>query len=285
MIKAIFTNIKDEHRYLEEWLNYHIKLGFNKFILYEDEGSISHEEIINKYLDIVDIDFYNYVLKKDSKEFKDLTCFKHVYQNYTDIDWLIKLDPDEFISLPSQFTSIDDILSSVQPDINQISLSWKLYNANGFINEPYSGKYSVVNTYLVPIELKDLGTYFNCNTSDNKYKLGKSFIRYKYYKTSFNSILNQENISIAFPHIIFNPNDDIVILDKLGIYINHYITKSFEEFYNKLKNKGEYNFEWHRRLGDFFVLNPDMIEKIPEIENKFDVNVFTFETKLNVTLE
>lgn len=35
MIKAIFTNIKNEHRYLEEWLEYHIRLGINKFILYE----------------------------------------------------------------------------------------------------------------------------------------------------------------------------------------------------------------------------------------------------------
>ena len=43
---TIFTNIKDEHRYLKQWIDYHINLGFEEFILFEDEGSKSHENII-----------------------------------------------------------------------------------------------------------------------------------------------------------------------------------------------------------------------------------------------
>ena len=274
MIKCIFTNIKNEHRYLEEWINYHIRLGFNKFILYEDEGSLSHESIIDKYYGIVDIDFYDYILEKDSLEFKDITCLKHVINNYTGIDWLIKLDPDEYIVLPEGET-IDDLLYKVPKKINQITLFWKLYNANGFIQEPYHGKYNLMDTYIDPIETKQLATYFNSNVSINNYDIGKSLVRYKKYIKLIDTVGFADN----FPHW-FYPSSPEETLYPPGC-INHYITKSFEEFYNRLKEKGEYNKTYYRKLGDFFVLNPDLIEKIPLIEEKFDVNIFTFQTKVN----
>ena len=83
--------------------------------------------------------------------------------------------------------------------------------------------------------------------------------------------------SDGFPHYFIHTNT----YEPEHFYIKHYITKSFEEFYNRLKDKGEYNKEFYRKIGDFFVLNPDMIEKIPEIESKFDVDIFSFETKIN----
>ena len=84
--------------------------------------------------------------------------------------------------------------------------------------------------------------------------------------------------SIAFPNIIFNdPN----IEEVNGFVINNYITKSFEEFYERLRDKGEYNSIYYRKLGDFFVLNPDLISSIPSIEDKYHVNIFEFNTKLN----
>jgi len=279
MIKAIFTNIKNEHRYLEEWLEYHIRLGFNKFILYEDEGSKSHEEIINKYNKVTNIDFYDYVLTNDNPEFKDITCFKHILENYNNIDWLIKLDPDEYIVLPGSMT-IDDLLYNISDDFDQITLFWKLYNANGLIHAP-SNKYSVVDTYIHNIEIEDLATYFSNNVSINGYDIGKSFIRYSKRFEYMNDTNSSMSISDAFPHWIYRLNEKTADGNALGIYINHYLTKSFEEFYDRLKNKGEYNKEYYRKLGDFFVLNPDLIDKIPEIEEEFNINIFTFKTKVN----
>jgi len=275
MIKCIFTNIKNEHRYLEEWINYHIRLGFNKFILYEDSGSISHLDIIDKYHDIIDIDFYDYVLEKDSLEFKDLTCFKHIIKNYNNIDWIIKLDPDEYIVLPENQT-IDDLLYNISDDIHQLTFMWKLYNANGFINEPSHDIYSLRDTYIVPIDVDNLATYFDSNTSSNNYRIGKSILKYKYFLKEYQDKMDSL-ISPGYPHR-FIDTEDFVSND---IFINHYITKSFEEFYNRLKDKGEYNKEYYRKIGDFFVLNPDLIAKIPEIEDKFGVDIFTFKTKIN----
>lgn len=274
MIKAIFTNIKDEHRYLEEWLEYHIRMGFNKFILFEDYGSKSHLDIINKYSKVTNIDFYDNILEKDSTEFKDFTCFKYITENYNDIDWLIKLDPDEYVWL--QENTIDDLLYNVSDDIYQITLKWHLYNACGLIEEPSHGKYSLVDTYLGDVTVEQLADYFTQNVSKNNYDIGKSFIKYKWYMSSMYNDGNPTT-SDGFPHYFIHTNT----YEPENFYIKHYITKSFEEFYNRLKDKGEYNKEFYRKIGDFFVLNPDMIEKIPEIESKFDVDIFSFETKIN----
>ena len=40
--------IKDEQQYIEEWIEYHHNLGFNKFYLIEDWNSSSHKEILQK---------------------------------------------------------------------------------------------------------------------------------------------------------------------------------------------------------------------------------------------
>lgn len=273
MIKCIFTNIKNENRYLEEWLNWHIKLGFNKFILYEDKNSQSHDEIINKYHKIIGIDFYTDVLYANSLETKDIICFKHLIENYNDIDWLIKLDPDEYIKLPGNKT-IDDILYNVDENINQITIDWRIYNANGFIKCPYSGSYSLVDTYIDDINREGLVSDFNVNVSNNEYDWGKTLLRYSYFYKEFRNDINNV-ISTNFPYQFYIDIEEHILdgTNEYGMWINHYITKSFEEYYNKISYRGDYRKN-HRTLGDFFIINPDMIKDIPEIEEEFKINIF-----------
>ena len=281
MIKAIFTNIKNENRYLEEWLNYHIKLGFNKFILYEDKDSDSHIDIINKYYGIINIDFYDSELLNDNDiRFKDIICFNHILNNYNDIDWIIKLDPDEYISLPHNWT-IDDILYNIDNDITQITIDWKLFNANTYIECPLTGKYSLIDTYIDPIETENLATQFDINVSKNEYDWGKTLLRYKCFynelKDDFENV-----ISTNFPYQFYIDTKEHILdgTALLGLYINHYITKSFEEYLNKITVRGQYKKDY-RKLGDFFILNPDMIKDIPNIEEKFNINIFDIQPKLN----
>ena len=41
--------IKDEQRYIEEWIDYHLNLGISKFVLFEDYNSTSHSEVLSKH--------------------------------------------------------------------------------------------------------------------------------------------------------------------------------------------------------------------------------------------
>lgn len=277
MIIAVFTNIKDERQYLRKWIEYHANLGVNKFILYEDEGSQEHDDIIDDCRKFVDIDLYKDVLKKDNPEFKDITCFKHVWDNYENIDWLIKLDPDEYINIGDEYQDLTGYISEAPEEADQLVLMWKLYNANKFIHKPSNDEYDLMQTYTEEISVSEIDNSFSKNTSKNRYDLSKTFVRYKYFKNRG----GRQYFAPNFPHIIFD-DTTLEFGNDCNIFINHYITKSFEEFYIRLKDKGEYSKDWSRKLGDFFALNPDMIKDIPLIEKEYNIDIDSFNTKMNI---
>lgn len=49
---GICTIIKDEQDYLEEWIEYHLSLGFTGIYLFEDITSTSHKSICSKYTEV-----------------------------------------------------------------------------------------------------------------------------------------------------------------------------------------------------------------------------------------
>jgi hypothetical protein len=42
---CVFTIIKNEQEYLEEWIKYHLDLGVDHLFIFEDDGSESHKDI------------------------------------------------------------------------------------------------------------------------------------------------------------------------------------------------------------------------------------------------
>ena len=50
---VICSLIKDEHLFLDEWLQWHLNLGFEKIYLFEDVNSKSHKSIADKYSNVV----------------------------------------------------------------------------------------------------------------------------------------------------------------------------------------------------------------------------------------
>lgn len=281
---TIFTNIKDENRYLEQWIEYHIKLGFEEFILFEDEGSKPHDDIIKQFDSNVKILLYKGVLRHDNIEFKDLTCFKFVFQNHPEVTWGIKLDPDEYLDL-GKYTTIHEYISFLQSQINnqitEIVFNWHLYNANGRVYEPSIYKYNLLETYKNEINVNELNFKASTNISKNIYSLPKTLMLFTYFQDRSDDIINK-NIAIDFPHRLLVTNIAINAEYSTGAYIKHFITKSFNEYYKRLKLRGEHSPEWFRKLGDFFVLNPDMIPMKHDIELIYDINIDNFETKLNV---
>lgn len=55
MTSCIFTVIKNEHLYLEEWIRYHLDLGINHIFVFEDIDSETHRHITYKYGDKVSL--------------------------------------------------------------------------------------------------------------------------------------------------------------------------------------------------------------------------------------
>ena len=49
MTSCILTVIKNEHCYLDEWIQYHLNLGITHIFIFEDIDSDSHKQITDRY--------------------------------------------------------------------------------------------------------------------------------------------------------------------------------------------------------------------------------------------
>ena len=130
---AIIAQAKNEDLYVEEWLDFHFKLGIDDIFLIQhagwkykgqhfdglhlQEASIedSQHEIVNEWLD---------------------RC-RHSY------DWLFFIDIDEFICLKNGENSIKDFLKHYD-EFNGICFNWRIFGDSGLEE---NGDYGVIRRF------------------------------------------------------------------------------------------------------------------------------------------
>ena len=251
MKTCICVIIKDEVEYLDEWLSWHLNLGVDEIFLYEDYGSKSHLDIVKHYGDRVHLNSIDIIFNSsdpnknviDTGERTQIQLFNYFPKRYkNDFDWILFNDLDEFLILKQP---LHDLLKEYD-DKPGILLKWKWYSANGHIKKP---------------EGKVMDNYTKSVTSTFDYHWGyKSFMNCKNW-TYWEKMLHKIHGAV-FP------------LNEFGIhkaYLNHYFTKSWEEWKFKLLSRGD-NFPGHRKINEFFHLNQDLLPMkenlLKEIDNK-----------------
>ena len=132
MNSSICLLAKDENCYINEWLEWHLNLGFERVFIYDNESTIPIIESINKdyinYCDIINWTSNDYKKHMQVEAYAD--CLKkHKY----DTKWLAFIDADEFIRLITA-TNINDFLKDYEKYMG-IYVEWLTYNANGLIKK------------------------------------------------------------------------------------------------------------------------------------------------------
>ena len=238
MKTAICVIIKDENDYLDEWLDYHLNLGIDEIFLYEDYGSKSHTDIVKPYgdrvhLNSIDVIFHtgNFNFTDDYKngsliQVKLFNWFPEVYRDK--FDWVLFNDIDEFLIIKQP---LHDLLKEYE-DKPGILLHWRWYGASGHIKKP---------------EGKVMDNYKKYVTSPFDYRWShKSFVNLKKY--------------IKWDNQIHKVDGGVYSLNKFGVHkawINHYFTKSWEEWKTKILERGDVT-PGNRNITHFFNLNVDM---------------------------
>lgn len=147
MKTCIVTIIKNELDYLEEFIKYHIGIGIDHIFLFEDYGSLSHQDIASKYKDNVTVYSIDVVLNDHTRyttqKYRNLAhgvyynrALWFIKSNYDGIyDWCFATDIDEFITLRGIETTPENIRTylSAYNDYDAIWLHWQNYNSNGHI--------------------------------------------------------------------------------------------------------------------------------------------------------
>ena len=264
---GLFTIIKDEQDYLKEWLDYHLDFGINSIYVFDDVFSTSHKSICNDYKEKVThkniLELYDYKegeeIKRVKKSGRSLTGYQVPFMykilNYlkqtTDLDWVFYLDVDEFLTLKNKRTKLDNLFKTYS-DYDIVVLQWMNYNASGNMYKP---KKNVVEAYTKKCQLF-IGKRMSPKASS---KLCFNLHRWDAEKIKTNHHLPKK-AKLCKTNFSTDPLE--VVYDK--IYVRHYITKSFDEFCNRIYVRGQ--IIRVKSLNDFFVFNPDISKEDSEVQ-------------------
>ena len=271
---CLCTPAKNENRYIREFVEHYEKYGVDKIFLYDNndiEGE-KFDEILSDYIEkgFVEVRDWRGKAKALMQMMND--CYQTNYQIY---DWLIFYELDEYIHL-SNYT-----------------------NVKPFLNLPRFKHCEVIYLNLICHTDNNLIYYDNRSLAERfprtvpKYKKGG-------YRLEIKSILRGHipNIEITNNHLLStdlhncngygNKNRYYYKTysnqnDYKNYYIDHYYSKSTEEFIEKL-NKGDAYIDTLKyvmqKVDKYFTQSEITKEKIDFIENKTGLNLSLYRSKV-----
>lgn len=122
---------KNEDNYIEEWVNYYLKLGFDKIFIYQNDWrtKLEHPNVIK--------------LENDGPN-KQRECYNHFIKTYhSEYDWSAFLDIDEFLVL-KKHKNIKTFIYDFR-EFPAIGINWVLFGNNNLTE--VEGEYSVIKRF------------------------------------------------------------------------------------------------------------------------------------------
>ncbi|NRO08907.1 glycosyltransferase family 2 protein [Lactobacillus helveticus] len=259
---SIVLIVKNEGKYIQEWIEYYKILGFSRFYIFDNDSTDDTKQKLKKYIDhgLVDynvihgkarqMDAYNLALKKSKIESK----------------YLAIMDADEFIFLTQPHKKLIDEINGLfnqSESIGGIGLNWMIFGSSHFKKQP---KGLVTQSYL--------------------YRSKYSFAKNNTIKTICNpravvGILNPHYVEYRKGYHAVNALGDYMEgpstcnSSKMIMRVNHYFTKSKEEFMQK-RARGMADQDKIRNISDF---------KLHDRNDVFDDSMLRYKDELDKNLE
>lgn len=211
MKPVIVCIAKREHDYIEEFVKYHLALGFMYIYIYDNEDKPIYELILKKYLQHIK------VIHFPGKP-AHLEALEHFTKNYlfvTDVTHVAHIDIDEFIVLKKHNNICDFINEYIVGDCQGIGMNWRFFGSSGRTeqtNEPMTTRFTMCekkgNQHIKTLFKKDNFLHFN-GMHSVVFSVG-------YTKSTNGTIIEGP----------FNTNN----IDFSVIQLNHYKCKTLPEF-------------------------------------------------------
>ena len=237
MYLAACIIIKNEVEYIKEWLDFHLLVGFDKIIIYDNESSDNLKDQLEDYIQTNKVTYiywdnsfveknheYFSLINDEGKKNPQITAYCHALKTFTNFTWIAFIDSDEFLFSPIQ-KDLKKMLKEYE-DFSSIAVYWKVFGTSNIIkktHEPTLNK-------------------FTLRTKDS-YHLNKRFKSIVQPKRTINVQTAHRFRTDSHPIIAHDENKKPLLFkgwEKLepstNIFrINHYFTKSKEEWEEKLK--------------------------------------------------
>ncbi len=235
---AVVAIFKDEGKYLREWLDYHLLAGVEHFYLYNNDSSDDYAEVLAPYVE------NNLVTLTDwSGRFVMYSAYNDAIARHRfDCRYMAFIDLDEFI-FPKTNQSIVEVVDEVfsrDPNAAALGINWQIFGSNGEEKADYSRGVLERFTRRAPSDWAII--------KEDKANIGNIYIK---------SIVNPRLVDYYLsPHFAiyfkglksinsdgaetWNAGNHPICADK--IVLNHYYTKSKEEYEKKKLPKGSLCF-------------------------------------------
>lgn len=216
---------KDEARYLKEWIEYHKLIGVDHFYLYNNFSSDDYLKVLHPYIQSGIVTLIDWPHK-----YAQIEAYKDAYIKFkNETKWLGYIDTDEYVNIKS-YNSIKDLLKKFN-NYPSVYFHWRMFGTSARNNPPKN--------------FRILENYDSCWS--NLCNIGKTFINMDYKLVR---IPNAHQMVMTFWRVPFFPVSmnkipvvyfKTIYTDKISrtAYINHYWSKSYQEYYEKDFNKGD----------------------------------------------
>lgn len=231
---AIILVIKDENRYLREWLDWHLALGFQHVYIYDNGAEDDVLDVVSAYgeevrekITVIDWRGHHRHIQEDA--------YTHFMENYKeDVRWGLFIDSDEFLRFTDgETTDVNEFLRAYE-DFTEIWGYEVEYDAD--CQEAYEER-PVRERFSRQTDVRE-GFYWKNFIQVNR--IDGFLMHYACYDPKKHPMFKNEQ-----------SNQDLFVID-------HYYTKSWEEWQWKIKERGGADPYYHKALQEFFIYNPDM---------------------------
>lgn len=134
---AVCAILRNEGKFVKEWIDWHLMIGVEKFYLYDNESDDNMAEVLRPYIEKGIADYTYYPGKCRQLPAYNDCLRKHCY----DTEWLAVIDGDEFLC-PLGGKKLLDFLRqmSVQyTNMGGLGVNWRVFGSNGHIESPKGG--------------------------------------------------------------------------------------------------------------------------------------------------
>lgn len=271
---VVFTCAKNENKYIVEWVNHYLNLGFDKIFVCDNNDDESLCDVLSDYINngtVERFDCHKMILFQDgvNKMFIENGNFK----------WCGLFDCDEFLEL-GVYDNIKDYLAAKDEDC--VAFNWLIYGSNGQKREsdkPLKERFTkptfpIINVY---------NSFLKCIVRGGHFRYRDALTCGGHLPICGNKMTYNIGGYYKLPTIPRYFQSAMPLRYKEG-YIRHYYTKSFDEWINKARrgwpdHKG--TLPYHRF---FFLEDKERLDKKDYDGNLF-INSETFERLSAVPLE
>ena len=217
---SIVAIVKNESKYIREWIEYHLIIGVEHFYIYDNESEDDLHRILLPY---IDKGVVSYLFCPGSV--MQITAYNDAIARFKDSShWMAFIDIDEFIVLsPNYSTNLSDFLKMYE-GFDMLGINWCMFDANNHEKCPTQGFVISNYTRCHAIDDNSANRHIKSIVKPKSVKICTN-PHYMILKPSKKAVdENFDTLITPFPpHVSFKK-----------IQINHYFSKSKEEYISKL---------------------------------------------------